>query len=693
MRVNQGFSGARALVWVVMALGAIAPVRAAEPAAASASASASAPTRSSPPPVEVFARLPLLSRVVLSPDGTTFAALLNRDDQTLLVTQPVNGGKLKGVLSSDNKEFRIRWVRWVNDERLVVSVIFPSRRYFVATSETRLLSVKADGTGLVNLVKNSPTPGSATGYVRTQQIQDTVVDWLPGDGKHILLALSEADRVLPGVYKVNVETGERRMVRAPERDVYGWITDAQHRVRIGVRHKGKGTEVLASDPDGKNWRTLWSAEDGSAALVSPMGFGLDPNELYVQARHEGRLAVYSVRLDDPALPRTLRLSHPTRDVEGALLRSPRTGEVVGLRSAADGSDSGDGEARAELWDTTWRPQARAVDLALPSRDNRLLDISRDEQRYLVYSEGNGKPGLFYLGDRRTGDLFEIGSQYPELDPARLSGKHLATIQARDGLKLNTFLSLPSGRRVGDGGAPLPMVLLPHGGPHSRDDDGFDVWTEFLASRGYAVLQVNFRGSDGYGIDFKNAGLRRWGLEMQDDLTDAVQWAVAEKMADPARVCIVGGSYGGYAALMGAVKTPELYRCAISFAGVSDLPDLMQHWSDYVLGREGAEHMLGRAWGDRERLRATSPARQAERIRVPVLLAHGTADRVVPVDQSETMASALKSAGKRYRYIELDRGDHHLSRYTHRLEFFKAMEAFLGEHLAPAAAGATPPGGS
>ena len=684
MGVNQGFkgAGARALVWAVMAMGATASVLAAEPAAVSASASAPL----APPPVEAFARLPLLSRVALSPDGTTFAALMNRDDTTLLVTQPVTGGKLRGVLSTDNKEFRIRWVRWVNDERLVVSVIFPSRRDFVATSETRLLSVKADGSGLVNLVRNAPSAGSVTGYVRSQQIQDTVVDWMPGDGKHILLALSEADRVLPAVYKVNVETGERRMVRAPERDVYHWVTDAQHRVRVGVREKGQGTEVLASDADGKNWRTLWSAAEGGTGTVSPMGFGLDPNELYVRARHEGRWAVFSVRLDDPALPRTLRLSHPTRDVEGELLRSPRTGEVLGLRSAvngADGGDTADGESRSELWDTTWRPQARAIDLALPERDNSLVDISQDEQRYLVHSDGNGKPGLFYLGDRRTGDLVEIGSQYPELDAARLSGKHVTTIKARDGLPLNAFLSLPPGRRTGDGGAALPMVLLPHGGPHSRDDDGFDVWTEFLASRGYAVLQVNFRGSDGYGIDFKNAGLRRWGLEMQDDLTDAVQWAVAQKVADARRVCIVGGSYGGYAALMGAVKTPELYRCAISFAGVSDLPDLMQHWSDYVLGRETAEHMLGRAWGDRERLRATSPARQAERIRVPVLLAHGTADRVVPVDQSETMASALKSAGKRYRYLALDQGDHHLSRYTHRLEFFKAMEAFLGEHLAPA----------
>ena len=176
--------------------------------------------------------------------------------------------------------------------------------------------------------------------------------------------------------------------------------------------------------------------------------------------------------------------------------------------------------------------------------------------------------------------------------------------------------------------------------------------------------------------------------MQDDLTDGVAWAVSKGVADPARVCIVGASYGGYAALMGVVKTPELYRCAVSLAGVSDLPDLIAHWRDYIGGDEWGETMIGRVWGDRERLRATSPARQAERIRVPVLLVHGTVDRSVPIDQSETMAKALKRANKTYRYIEQEGGDHHLSRYEHRLAFFKAMETFLDEHLRASAAQAS-----
>ncbi|WP_144006931.1 S9 family peptidase, partial [Pelomonas sp. KK5] len=206
------------------------------------------------------------------------------------------------------------------------------------------------------------------------------------------------------------------------------------------------------------------------------------------------------------------------------------------------------------------------------------------------------------------------------------------------------------------------------------------WTEFLANRRYGVLQVNFRGSDGYGSEFKRAGLQRWGLEMQDDLSDAVDWAVAQGYADPKRICIVGGSYGGYAALMGLVKTPQLYRCGVSLAGVTDLQDLVRYESDYYGGRVQAEAQIGDWWSDRERLKATSPARQVERIRAPVLLMHGSDDRVVPVEQSRDMAKALQRAGKPVRYVEQDGGDHQLSRNVNRLQFFQELEAFLAANL-------------
>lgn len=659
--------GARTILFIALAAGAVAAARAAAPRATAA-----------PLPVETYAELPRLGNLALSPDGRQFAALLNDGDRTVLITRAVDGDKPKSVLSTDNREFRFRWMRWANNDRLLVSVVYAARRDFVATTETRLLSIKADGTGALGMVR-AMAPSGSLGAATPQQIQDRVVDWLRDDGRHVLIEVVEPGRNLPGVHKVDVDTGRGVPVRNPERDVRTWVTDAQHRVRVGVRRVEHTTTVLASAPDSRELKPLWTYDDAADA-VYPLGFGKDPQELWILAPHEGYDAVFTVRLDDPALKRTLRFSRPGRDVEGYLIRSPKSGEVIGLMTGGDAGD--DGEQIAELWDPVWRPQLKAIDLALPGRMNRLVDISQDEQRYLLYSSGNGRPGVYYFGDRSTGDLIEVGAEYPELAATAVSGKQSTTIRARDGLQLATFTTLPRGRKLDDGGAPLPLVLLPHGGPASRDGNDFDIWSEFLASRGYAVLQVNFRGSVGYGTHFRTRANQRWGFEMQDDLTDAVQWAVKQGFADPGRVCIVGGSYGGYAALMGVVKTPELYRCAISFAGVTDLPDMIAFETEYIGGREWTETALGKAWGDRERLRATSPARQAERIQAPVLLAHGSVDRVVPVDQSEAMASALKKAGKPYKYVELEGGDHHLSRYSHRLTFFKAMEAFLGEHLAP-----------
>lgn len=628
--------------------------------------------------LERFAALPLLSQVTLSPDGQKLAMLMNRGGSTYLVTRATASNDApKALLHSDNKEYHFNWIRWVNNDRIVVSLRFASRRNFVGTIETRLLSIKAEGGEVVNLVRADSVSGSARRATIVRQIQDRVIDWSPTDDQHLLLALSNPGSDAPAVYKVNVNTGQRTIIKVPERHVQWWVTDAQGRVRAGVRHEDGTSEVRVASADGKEWRTLWTFSLGQDE-VWPLGFGQDPNELYVLAAHEGRRAVFSVRLDDLSLKKTLRFAHPTQDVHGDLLRSPVTQEVIGLRRSPDDDESG--QIRAELWEPIWRAQMQAIDAALPQRENLLIDISRDGQLYLISSESSRQPREFYMGDRRTGRVTLLGGTYPDLDVTLLAGKWRQRIKARDGLELDSFLSLPKDRAVGDGGAPLPLVLLPHGGPQIADDDDFDPWTAFLASRGYAVLQVNFRGSDGYGYNFRAAGLKRWGLEMQDDLADGVAWAVSQGVADPARVCIVGASYGGYAALMGVVKTPELYRCAVSFAGVSDLPDLIRHWGNYIGGDEWGEEQIGRFWGDRARLQATSPARQAEHIRVPVLLVHGTVDRAVPIEQSEAMVKALKRAGKPYRYIEQEGGDHYLSRYEHRLEFFTAMESFLDENL-------------
>lgn len=612
-------------------------------------------------PLEHFAASPQVAQVVLSPSGQRYAALVNSGDETRVITRSLGETQPRVALSTDNSEHRFAWIRWINDERLAVSIRFESRRRGVDLIETRLVSLRFDGSDQVALLRNPP------GDRYVAQVQDDVVDWMEDDGSRILM---DAGREL---VSVDAKTGERRTVASTAYFVGRWITDARHRPRVITRGVDKDlVEVMHADGEGGEWRALWRFERRGREVVWPLGFGNDPDRLYVQAWHEGRLAVFVVDLKDPRLEKRLVLAHPTRDVRGYLVRSAG-GVALGL------SDS-ERPDNADWWDPGVAELARSLDQALPDRSNRLLQFSRDGSKYLVYSVGNGKPGRYYLGDRASGRLSQLGLQYPQLEQARLAGKQALMLRARDGLSMRAFLTRPA--RAPAASAPLPLVLLAQGSPAAQDGQGFTPLTEFLADRGYAVLQVEYRGSSGAGFDFHAAGLQRWGLEMQDDLADAVQWAIAEKVADPARICIVGASFGGYASLMGAVKTPRLYRCAASLNGVADLIDFYDHRLKYAGGKADIEAQLGHAWQDRERLVATSPARQAARIQAPVLLVHAGRDRSVPVEQGSGMAAALKAAGKPYEWVELPAADHALNRQSDRVAYYKALEAFLGKHLAP-----------
>ena len=663
--------GAGLLAWACAASGWAAEGVPAAPAVPTAAASA--PAGGTRRPLAHFARLPLIEQLVLSPDGQRIAGLMNHGNDTFVFVRDLAGDPtLRPILKTDNRSHRFSWLRWANDDRLAISARYANRRGWTEVSETRLFSVKRDGSGLVNLVRALPFANG-----RAAQFQDQVIDWLPRDGQHVLMQLAENGSASPAVYRVNLETARRVPVHGPRTHVRRWITDQQHRVRVGLRQEGARIDVLVCDPDGENWRTAWRYDVFDASAVWPLGFGADAHRLIVTADHEGRRAVFDVDLSDPALPRRLLLDHPDVDIGGSLLHDPSTADAIGIDAALVGN------AGHSFWNPDIKGLLQAIDRALPDRRNELLQFDGSGKKYVLFSTGNGGPGRFFIGMRDTGELIPAAETYPELaeaDPP-LPRKKALDLRARDGHPLPSFVTLPEGVPPHR----LPTVVLPHGGPISLDTVDFDPWVQFLANRGYAVLQVNFRGSAGLGHAHLRSGLKRWGLEMQDDLSDALQWLVDQGTADPARVCIVGGSYGGFAALMGAARTPDLYRCAISFAGVSDLIDLGLHQRQFVDAEAVFERQVGDLWGDRAQLKATSPRRLVDQIKAPVLLVHGTADRSVPFDQSDDMASALKRAGKAHRFVRQDDGDHHLSHQAHRTQFFQELEAFLDSHIGPDAA--------
>lgn len=637
----------------------------------------------SPASVEVYAALPAARAARLSPNG-----------KLLAVIAPVKGRSTLVVWDLDNKarsraiptgEFEPEWFQWKSDKRLLAGLgFFSLRDPLRPTHDTRLVALDPDGRNIVNLVD----PNQFRTYI--PQFQDKVVSLLPDDESHILLELPAVDRTFvrpgettsiaqygsqesqvkyPEVVKVDINTGRLQTHARQRAWVVGWRADAAGNVRIGRSLQGRqrGVQVrLASDG---SWRSVQAHEVNSGRSFVPLAFvDGQPDHLYAVSNHEGGpAALYEFDATTDSFVRKLAGS-PDSAVETVV----RGGRLVGYRLGA-------GSPTTYL-DADYAREARLINAALPDSHNDIVDRSADGKRVLFRVVRGNEPPDFWLLDRggpKT-ELMPVAESYPGLEPAMIAPGRSVSYKARDGLNIPALLTLPPGRQLGAGGPPLPFVVLPHGGPTSHDTPGFDYLVQFLASRGYGVLQPQFRGSTGYGAAFEKAGQQQWGLAMQDDLTDGTRWLVNEKLADPARIAIVGASYGGYAALMGAVKEPALYRAAAAIAPVTDL-NLLNDSDWHFLFSDVNRPRIGT---DAEVLERTSPARNVAHIRAPLLLVHGRKDYTVPVAQTERMVEALRKAGKPFDVLYLEEGDHFLSRADDRLGTLRALEKFLAANLQP-----------
>lgn len=637
---------------------------------------ASADSGSTAPPVEAFASLPRIASIQLSPSGRHLAVLRHHEGKTYLDTQTVSGQDAHRVVTTDNQENVISWFRWVNDERVLVSVRFADTREGVDTQETRLLAVNRDGTQQNgNLLRVSSFP-SIFGKKHFPQFQDQLVGTIPGDPRHVLIAL-DIDRPLsPDVYRMDVYTGERTLVQTNPglqpgvRNVLQWIADRQGRLRVGVSQFGTLVRVIYKVPESTLWRELVEYDLAKETGLFPLAFDADPDWLYVRDQHQGKAAIFKMNVVDRRVDRVLVAADAKQDLTGGLVYAPGRKKVVGVHySAAD--------ERVLFWDfDAQRLQAR-IDRAIPGLVNVIHSSSDDGRLHVVKSSGAAHPPQWTLFDEHDGRLVLLGKSYPDLEGAGLVPSRETFMTARDGKEISAFLTIPKDRDPRE----LPLIVFPHGGPASQGRDGFNYWTQWFVSRGWAVLAPRFRGTEGYGDELLRAGFQRGGLEMQDDVTDAVQWAIRSGLANAHRICIVGSGYGGYAALMGAVKTPDLYRCAVSLGGVTDLPQVVSDSRWYLNQKSVVELRIGSWWNDRERLRDTSPVFHAKEIRTPLLLMHGAMDRAVPVSHGRAMAEALKAANiATYRYVELSFADERLSREQDRIHVLKELEQFLTTYL-------------
>lgn len=550
-----------------------------------------------------------------------------------------------------------------NNEDLVVSARYESNRHTTAIYDTRLFSLKFDGSEKpVPLMDKRKLRSSMRGSTHLPQYQDNVIDWLRDDPEHILVQIDIDHPNLPDIYKVNIESGMMSLIERGKRSIRSWFTDQQGNVRVGKSLSYKTGEVNVYLREEDNWDVLFSYNSLEDKGIYPLGFGLNPDTFYYKMYKGDTLALYRMTLSTRQAE--VVLHHDNYDVDGGLIYSESSGEAIGVYD----SHSPRGEF---YWDDRNGALLAGLNAAMSDYTNTLIGFSRDESIYILYSESDTSPGFYSLGNRQAGTLEVLFFQYPELEKAHLSEHELVTYETRDGQKIEGYLSLPV-----TGQAPYPTVIMPHGGPGSREYEGFSYWTSYMNNKGYAVFRPNFRGSVGYGYDFAQAQMQSWGLAMQDDITDAANWLIDKQTANPEKICIVGGSYGGYAALMATAKTPELFTCAVSFAGISDLERLLISRRKFV-NYKFAKKQIG---NDSDDLEKRSPITFVEKIKTPILILHGDEDRVVDVYQSRIMANALEDAGKVFRYVELKDGDHYLSIQKNRTKVFSELDAFLTEYL-------------
>lgn len=643
---------------------------------------AAAPTTPSAPflpsslPAAAFAKLPFIESPTLSPDGSRVAGFLAVEGKQRIAIYNLFDKNEKSVQIGIPDGTQTSFVRWVNDDNIIVGLraLLPvpdiTQRIYIS----RAIGVNRITSKVTKLMWDSGGQNAAD------------IMWIPSDGRsEILLAAqytiySNFPEFWPTVYRVDVATGRKRAVLKGRENVYDWNADASGRIRTGMRY-AQGSRKFTLLYRGEAGEDSFSGIDTADSrkeeeVLRPFLFL--PGTNHALALHDdsaGRAAIFEVDLLTRADLRTV-------------FAAPEGAEVDGITVSADGKDllgvsTSEANGKMHWLDPALAELQAQFDKAVGDKRAHIISLSRDRSRMLVRVTRPDNPGAIYFYDVADGTLRQIARLNETIGARTLSPVRMVKYKARDGLEIEAVLTLPKGAAARN----LPVVMLPHGGPWGQDGLTYDYWAQFIASRGYAVMQPNFRGSTGYGTEFVRKGQGQMGLAMQDDITDGLRWAVAQGIADPARACIAGASYGGYAAMWGAAKDPDQYRCAISISGVANIRREVNDFGDYLMG--------GKYKDDWQRMTpdfaAVSPINAVARIKAPLLLVHGKRDVTVDHGQSASMNNKMREAGKEVEFLSLPEADHYFTRQVDREALLGAIETFLAKHNpAGAAAGATRP---
>lgn len=601
-------------------------------------------------PLEDFFRKPERSQLRLSPSGR-FLAYLAPFQRRMNV-------HVRDLAQGVEHEVRVT----AATARDIAGFCFVSERRILFLMDTggdenfHLHAVDVDGSNALDL---TPYP----------DVKCSLVDDLEDIDDHVLFQMNRRNPELFDVYRLNTRSGEQELIAENPGNVQAWLTDHAGRLRCATTTDGVHTSVLYRESEQAEWRSI--ATYDFKENVTPLLFTFDDRRLYVSS-NLGRDKAAIFEFDpETAAHGKLIFEHPEVDVSDLLYsRNRRTITGVAFEGERLGYHFLD-ERRARLQEL--------IDRELPGRENRITAHSRDESTYIVHSGSDRDLGSYWLLDAERHGLKHLFDLAPWLDPAELAPLVPIRYRARDGLEILGYFAVP----LGSEGKRVPLVVHPHGGPWARDSFGFNPEVQFLANRGFAVLMMNFRGSAGFGRKFLEAGFKEWGRAMQDDVTDGVHEMIRRGIADPARIAIYGGSYGGYATLAGMTFTPDLYACGASYVGVSNLFTWIEafppYWKPYL---EMIHEMVGHPERDREQYLATSPIFHVDRIRAPLFIAHGKNDPRVKLAESDQIVAALRSRGIDVDYLVKDDEGHGFHNEENRFEFYRRLDAFFTKHLHP-----------
>lgn len=597
-------------------------------------------------PLRDFFRNPEKAGYSLSPEGEYFAFLAPWENRLNIFIQKFSETEAKRITSVTDRD--LVGYFWASNERIVYA------RDQAGEENFHLFAVNIDGSNPVDL---TPFEGVRAG----------VIDDLRDNDQDMIISLNKRDPRFYDAYRINIETGELKLIGENPGNIIGWLTDHEGLLRLAITSDGVNTSILYRDNESQSFQTILTTD--FKETLTPVSFTYDNQCLYAFSnlgRDKAALVVF-----DPKTQKELELIYENSDVDvSGLLISDKRKKLIAVTYLTD-------KLRYHFFDEEVESIFQDLTKKIPGYELALSSVNRDENRFIIRTYSDKSLGSYFLYDVETSNLQKIADISPWIDEKYMADMEPISYNSQDGLTIHGYLTLPKGVEPKN----LPVVINPHGGPWYRDSWGYNAEVQFLANRGYAVLQMNFRGSTGYGRTFWEAGFKQWGRKMQDDITDGVQWLIDQGIADLKRIGIYGGSYGGYATLAGITLTPDLYAAAVDYVGISNIFTFLEaippYWEPL---RQQFYEMIGDPSKDKELLESVSPLFLVNQIKTPLFIAQGANDPRVKKSESDQIVAALEKRGIKVQYMVKENEGHGFANEENRFDFYRAMEEFLSEHL-------------